>query len=93
MEFYWNWCNIRLSKLFTRIIHKNAASSVKFSEDMESMLSVGQDAMLKVYCLLTQKQIRSVVVQGFPVKLNDIIVPSTYPSTALIGTNNGFVLV
>ncbi|VVC46047.1 Hypothetical protein CINCED_3A020452 [Cinara cedri] len=93
MKSYWNWNNIKLSKLLTTIIHKNVASSVKFSEDMGSIFSIGHDAMLKVNCLLTQKQIRSVTVQGFPVKLNDIVVPSTYPSIVLIGTNHGFVIV
>lgn len=78
-----------ISKLFTTTIHRDTATSVKISEDMQTVWSVGHDAMLKVHCTSTQKQIRSVVVQGFPVKFNDIILPSMYTSTALIATMHG----
>jgi len=56
---------------------------------MQTVWSVGQNAILKVHCLSTYKQIRSVFVRGFPVKFNDIILPSVYPSTALIATMHG----
>lgn len=55
------------------------------------MWSVGLDAILKVHCLSTQKQIRSVMVQSYPVQFNDIIIPSIHPSTALIATLHGSV--
>lgn len=70
-------------------MHRDAVTSVRFSEDMQTVWSVGQDAMLKVHCISTQKQIRSIIVRGFPVKFNDIILPSIYPSTALIATMHG----
>ncbi|XP_060859009.1 protein FAN-like isoform X1 [Metopolophium dirhodum] len=93
IEQYWNWKNLSVLKLFTTTIHRDTATSVKFSEDMQTVWSVGYDAMLKVHCISTQKQIRSVIVQGFPVKFNDIILPSNYTSTALIATMHGSLIV
>lgn len=56
---------------------------------MQTVWSVGQDAMLKVHSLSTHKQIRSVNIQCFPVKFNDISLPQIYSSTALIATTHG----
>lgn len=59
---------------------------------MRTVWSIGQGsigAMLKVHCLLNQKQMRNVIIRGFPVKFNDIILPSIYPSTGLIATAHG----
>lgn len=59
---------------------------------MKTVWSIGQGsigAMLIVYCLSTQKQIRNVNIRLFPVKFNDIILPSIYPSTGLIATAHG----
>lgn len=89
LERYWDWNNINVSKLFATTTHRDTATSVKFSEDMQTVWSVGQDAMLKVHCISTQKQIRNVTVRGFPVKFNDLILPSMYSSTALIATMHG----
>lgn len=86
---YWKWKNINVTKLFSTSSHKEAATSVKLSDNLQTVWSVGRNAMLKVHCLFSQKQMRSVIVRGFPVKFNDIIVPSCFPSIALIGTMHG----
>jgi hypothetical protein len=89
IEQYWNWNKINVSKLFTTTKHRDKATSVKFTEDMKTVWSVGLDAMLKVHCISTQKQLRNVTVRGFPVKFNDLVLPSMYLSTALIATMHG----
>lgn len=89
VELYWNWKNINVTKLFSTSSHKGKATCVKLSEDMQTVWSVGENAMLKVHCLSTQKQIRNITVKGFPVKFNDIILPSICLSIALIATMNG----
>ncbi|XP_050527638.1 protein FAN-like isoform X2 [Daktulosphaira vitifoliae] len=91
-DIYWDWRIINLTKYFTSS-HKDAVSSVRFSYDLKTVWSVGYDAMLKVHCLSTKKQIRNVTVQKFPVKFNDIILPSKYPSTAIIATMHGSLIV
>ncbi|XP_050438205.1 protein FAN-like [Adelges cooleyi] len=93
LDQYWNWNNINLTKWFTTTAHKDIASSVKFCNDSHTVWSVGHDAMLKVHCLSTKKQIRNVTIQRFPVKFNDIVLPSKHPSTALIATMHGSLIV
>lgn len=56
---------------------------------MHTVWSIGMDAMLKVHCLLTHKQIRNVIVQRFPIKFSDIILPSNNLSMAFISTMHG----
>jgi len=88
-DLCWNWNNIILTKLFTTRSHKEAVVSVKLSNDKETVWSVGRNAVLKVHCLFSRKQLISVIVQDFPVKFNVIIIPSIFPSTVLIGTMHG----
>lgn len=88
-DLCWNWNNIILTKLLTTRSHKEAVVSVKLSNDKQTVWSVGRNAVLKVHCLSSQKQLLNVIVQDFPVKFNDIIIPSLFSSTVLIGTMHG----
>lgn len=65
--------------------------SVKLSNDKQTVWSVGRNAVLKVHCLYSQQQLISVIVKEFPVKCNNIVIPSIFSSTVLIGTENGIL--